>query len=230
MMHQILHKHCQSLPKGTQHSSHINYRFSKMPFFYLFSGFDWLIMCLASKACCWLYLEDNYANFQEDNTPETQRRNLTALIMIIKALGVKNVLSFHLMSVLTMQALLHGLESFYALGVLDTEAELTILGKEMYVFCGGGGSLVDLLQVVSFSWFIANYFSWHNLFTHQSKISTMCWLRKSAKSVLSIEWHSKMWGNICLISKLSIWWRVTVIRINASGDCRISWFWSSRMT
>ena len=54
--------------------------------------------------------------------------------MTIKALGVKNVLLFDLMSVLTMQALLHGLESVYALGVLDKEAELTILGKEMYVF------------------------------------------------------------------------------------------------
>ncbi|KAL7486171.1 hypothetical protein ACHAW6_011793 [Cyclotella cf. meneghiniana] len=51
--------------------------------------------------------------------------------MTIKTLGVKNVLLFDLMSVPTMQAHLYGLESFYALGVLDREAELSVLGKEM---------------------------------------------------------------------------------------------------
>ena len=51
--------------------------------------------------------------------------------MMVKVLGMKNALSFDLMSVPTEDASSHGLESLCALGVLDEEAELTRLGKEM---------------------------------------------------------------------------------------------------
>ncbi|KAL7516453.1 hypothetical protein ACHAWX_001468, partial [Stephanocyclus meneghinianus] len=124
--------------------------FAKMPFFDPYSGFDRLIVCPVSKAnarqragragrvrpgkCYRLYSEDDYLAFDDDTAPEIQRCNSTALIMTIKALGVKNVLSFDLMSVPTVEALSHGLETLYALGVLDREAELTALGKEMIYF------------------------------------------------------------------------------------------------
>ena len=73
-------------------------------------------------------------NFQEDNALEIQRCNLTVLIMMIKVLGVKNVLSVDWMSLPVMETFLHGFETLYASGVFDREAELTIWGKEMYVF------------------------------------------------------------------------------------------------
>ena len=121
--------------------------FAKMPFFDPNSGFDRLIVCPISKAnarqrtgragrvrpgkCYRLYSEQDYDRFEDDTAPEIQRCNLTTLILMIKALGVKNILSFDLMSVPTVEALAHGLESLYALGVLDDDAELTVLGKEM---------------------------------------------------------------------------------------------------
>jgi hypothetical protein len=84
----------------------------------------------------------------DETAPEIQRCNLTTLIMTIKALGVKNVLSFDLMSVPTVEALSHGLESLYALGVLDGEAELTVLGKEMYVVVHDYGFTSCFIAVV----------------------------------------------------------------------------------
>lgn len=121
--------------------------FAKMPFFDPFSGFDRLIVCPISKAsarqragragrvregkCYRFYSEIDFDKFEYDTAPEIQRCNLTSLIMNVKALGVQNILSFDLMSVPTVEALSHGLESLYALGVMDETAELTILGKEM---------------------------------------------------------------------------------------------------
>ena len=121
--------------------------YAKMPFFDPYSGFDRLLISPISKAsarqragragrvrpgkCYRLYSEQDFENFEEETAPEIQRCDLTSLIMMVKALGVKNVLSFDLMSVPTVEALSHGLESLYALGVLDEEAELTTLGKEM---------------------------------------------------------------------------------------------------
>lgn len=121
--------------------------FAKMPFFDPYSGFDRLIVCPISKAnarqragragrvragkCYRLYSEQDFDKFEDDTAPEIQRCNLTSLIILIKALGVKNVLSFDLMSVPTVEALSHGLESLYALGAMDETGELTALGKEM---------------------------------------------------------------------------------------------------
>jgi ATP-dependent RNA helicase DDX35 len=121
--------------------------FAKMPFFDPHSGFDRLIVCPISKAnarqrtgragrlrpgkCYRLYTQNDFDSFEEDTAPEIQRCNLATVIMMIKALGVKNVLGFDLMSVPTVEALIFGLESLYALGVLDGEAELTDLGEEM---------------------------------------------------------------------------------------------------
>ena len=69
-----------------------------------------------------------------ETAPEIQRCELTTLIMTIKALGVKNILSFDLMSVPTVEALSHGLETLHALGALDESAELTAIGAEMVYF------------------------------------------------------------------------------------------------
>ncbi|KAL7536974.1 hypothetical protein ACHAXR_007511 [Thalassiosira sp. AJA248-18] len=125
--------------------------FAKMPFFDPYSGFDRLIVCPISRAsakqragragrvrpgkCYRLYSEQDFGSVMEEETaPEIQRCNLTTLIMTIKALGVKNVLSFDLMSVPSVEALSHGLECLYALGAMDNDAELTALGREMVYF------------------------------------------------------------------------------------------------
>lgn len=125
--------------------------YAKLPFFDPISGFDRAIICPISRAsarqragragrvrpgkCYRLYSEQYFTNKMEAETaPEIQRCNLMPLIMTIKALGVKNVLSFDLMSVPSVEAMAHGLECLYALGALDEHAELTALGSEMVYF------------------------------------------------------------------------------------------------
>ena len=125
--------------------------FAKMPFFDPYSGFDRLIVCPISRAsakqragragrvrpgkCYRLYSEVDHGKVMEEETaPEIQRCNLTTLIMTIKALGVKNVLAFDLMSIPSVEALSHGLECLYALGAIGNDAELTALGREMVYF------------------------------------------------------------------------------------------------
>lgn len=125
--------------------------YAKLPFFDPISGFDRVIVCPISKAsaqqragragrvrpgkCYRLYSEQYFSQKMEAQTaPEIQRCNLMTLIMTIKALGVKNILSFDLMSVPSVEAMAHGLECLYALGALDEHAELTALGSEMVYF------------------------------------------------------------------------------------------------
>ena len=125
--------------------------FAKMPFFDPYSGFDRLLVCPISKAsaqqragragrvrpgkCYRLYSEVEFRDVMEDETaPEIQRCNLTSLIMTIKALGVKNLLSFDLMSIPSAEQLSHGMECLYALGAMDNGAELTALGREIVYF------------------------------------------------------------------------------------------------
>ena len=125
--------------------------YAKMPFFDPLSGFERLVVCPISRAsanqragragrvrpgrCYRLYSEPDYDKvLAAETAPEIQRCELTTLIMTIKALGVKNILSFDLMSIPTVEALFHGLETLHALGALDESAELTALGAEMVYF------------------------------------------------------------------------------------------------
>jgi len=124
--------------------------FAKVPFFDPYSAFDRLIVCPISRAsaqqragragrvrpgkCYRLYSEKDFENMELDTTPEIQRCQLSTLIMTIKALGVRNILAFELMSMPSSEALSHGLESLFALGAIDDNAELTELGKEMIYF------------------------------------------------------------------------------------------------
>ncbi|KAL9190234.1 hypothetical protein ACHAXT_007445 [Thalassiosira profunda] len=124
---------------------------ARQPFFDPHSGFDRLVVCPISRAsaqqragragrvrpgkCYRLYSEEEFRKTMAAETaPEIQRCNLATLIMTIKAIGVKNVLSFDLMSVPSAEALAHGLECLYALGAMDDDAELTALGREMVYF------------------------------------------------------------------------------------------------
>ncbi|KAL3767015.1 hypothetical protein ACHAWU_004513 [Discostella pseudostelligera] len=125
--------------------------YAKLPFFDPVSGFDRRIVCPISRAsarqragragrvragkCYRLYSEQYFTNdMVAETAPEIQRCNLVTLIMTIKALGVKNVLSFDLMSVPSVEAMAYGLECLYALGAMDADAELTALGSEMVYF------------------------------------------------------------------------------------------------
>ncbi|KAL7473875.1 hypothetical protein ACHAXS_014335, partial [Conticribra weissflogii] len=125
--------------------------FAKLPFFDPSSGFHRLLTCPISRAsadqragragrvrpgkCYRLYSEEYFRKSMEEATaPEVRRCDWTALILTVKALGVTNALTFDWMTVPTAEALAHGLETLFALGVVDEETELTELGKEMVYF------------------------------------------------------------------------------------------------
>ena len=124
--------------------------FAKMPFFDPKSNLLRRIVCPISKAsaqqrsgragrirdgkCYRLYSPKDFDNMEMNTSPEIQRCQLSTLIMTIKSLGVKNVLSFDLLAMPTSEAFAQGFESLYALGVIDDNAELTELGKEMVYF------------------------------------------------------------------------------------------------
>jgi len=75
------------------------------------------------------------SNAMESNAePEILRTNLSSFILMLKALGIHNVLSFDLLNVPPIPSLSQGLETLYALGAIDQETNLTKLGLKMSEF------------------------------------------------------------------------------------------------
>lgn len=85
--------------------------------------------------CYRLYTESAYHNEMSPTTiPEIQRINLVHTTLIMKAMGLKNLLSFDFMDPPSPQALISAMEQLYSLGALDEEGLLTKLGKKMAEF------------------------------------------------------------------------------------------------
>ena len=75
------------------------------------------------------------AKSMEVNTlPEVLRTNLSSFLLTLKALGIKNILAFDLMTIPSVPALCQGLESLYVLGAIDDQTNLTSMGKIMAEF------------------------------------------------------------------------------------------------
>lgn len=132
-------------------STVIDCGFVKMPFFDPKTGFDRLIICPISQAsakqragragrvqagkCYRLYSEAQMSKEMEANTlPEVLRTNLSSFLLTLKALGIHNILSFDLMSIPSVSALCHGLETLYSLGAIDDQTNLTSIGNQMAEF------------------------------------------------------------------------------------------------
>ena len=54
-----------------------------------------------------------------NSVPEIQRLNLSHVILILKALGINNLIEFHFIDKPALNALLAALENLYHLGALD---------------------------------------------------------------------------------------------------------------
>jgi HrpA-like RNA helicase len=75
------------------------------------------------------------SKIMEANTePEILRTNLSSFIIMLKNIGIHNILSFDLMNVPPIPALSQGLETLYALGAIDEKTDLTKLGFKMSEF------------------------------------------------------------------------------------------------
>ena len=85
--------------------------------------------------CYRLYTEAEMMKTMNANTiPEILRTNLSSFLLTLKALGIKNVLAFDLMTIPSVPALCQGLESLYVLGAIDDKTNLTPTGSIMAEF------------------------------------------------------------------------------------------------
>ncbi|KAH9948230.1 P-loop containing nucleoside triphosphate hydrolase protein [Amylocystis lapponica] len=85
--------------------------------------------------CYRLYTEAAFRNEMLPNSiPDIQRTNLAHTILMLKAMGVNDLLSFDFMDPPPAPTMLTALESLYALSALDDEGLLTRLGRKMADF------------------------------------------------------------------------------------------------
>jgi ATP-dependent RNA helicase DHX8/PRP22 len=85
--------------------------------------------------CFRLYTEAAYKNeMLPSSVPEIQRTNLGNTVLMLKAMGINDLLGFDFMDPPPVQTLVTSLEMLYALGALDDEGLLTRLGRKMAEF------------------------------------------------------------------------------------------------
>ena len=82
--------------------------------------------------CFRLYTESAYTSEMLPTTiPEIQRQNLAMTILMLKAMGINDLLHFDFMDPPPTNTMLTALEELYALSALDDEGLLTRLGRKM---------------------------------------------------------------------------------------------------
>ncbi|XP_065220095.1 pre-mRNA-splicing factor ATP-dependent RNA helicase DHX16 [Planococcus citri] len=87
---------------------------------------------VAAGKCFRLYTSWAYNHELEDNAvPEIQRVNLGNVVLILKALGVNNIIQFDFLDPPPHESLVIALEQLYALGALNHKGALTKLGRRM---------------------------------------------------------------------------------------------------
>ncbi|KAL4003847.1 putative ATP-dependent RNA helicase DHX35 [Acanthocheilonema viteae] len=85
--------------------------------------------------CYRLYPQEEYDKLLVNTIPEMQRLNLAAVILLLKALGIHNVLRFNYLSRPPSFAMVEGLQSLYYLEALSEDGLLTNpLGVQMAEF------------------------------------------------------------------------------------------------
>ncbi|KAK9239472.1 P-loop containing nucleoside triphosphate hydrolase protein [Lipomyces kononenkoae] len=79
-----------------------------------------------------LYTESAFRNeFYIQNIPEIQRTNLSNTILLLKSLGVKDLMEFDFMDPPPADTMTSSLYDLWALGALDNTGQLTVLGSKM---------------------------------------------------------------------------------------------------
>ena len=85
--------------------------------------------------CFRLYTKWAYHNeLEESTTPEIQRTNLSSVILMLKSLGIDQLLDFDFMDPPPAETIIRALEQLYALGALNDRGELTKVGRQMAEF------------------------------------------------------------------------------------------------
>lgn len=85
--------------------------------------------------CYRLYTENAYRNeMLPTAVPEIQRTNLSNVVLLLKAMGVNDMLAFDFMDSPPVQTLINAMESLWTLTGLDDEGMLTRVGRKMAEF------------------------------------------------------------------------------------------------
>nr|XP_019049264.1 pre-mRNA-splicing factor ATP-dependent RNA helicase DHX16 [Kwoniella bestiolae CBS 10118]OCF28194.1 pre-mRNA-splicing factor ATP-dependent RNA helicase DHX16 [Kwoniella bestiolae CBS 10118] len=70
----------------------------------------------------------------EDTIPEIQRTNLATVVLMLKSLGINDVLNFDFLDKPPAETIIRSFELLYALGALNHKGELTRMGRRMAEF------------------------------------------------------------------------------------------------
>jgi pre-mRNA-splicing factor ATP-dependent RNA helicase DHX16 len=90
---------------------------------------------VAPGKCFRLYTAWAYKHELEDNTiPEIQRTNLGNVVLLLKSLGIDDLIHFDFMDPPPAETLIRALEQLYALGALNDRGQLTKMGRRMAEF------------------------------------------------------------------------------------------------
>ncbi|XP_072176721.1 pre-mRNA-splicing factor ATP-dependent RNA helicase DHX16-like [Diadema setosum] len=90
---------------------------------------------VAAGKCFRLYTAWAFKNELEENTiPEIQRTNLGNVVLLLKSLGINDLIHFDFMDPPPHETLVLALEQLYALGALNHKGELTKMGRRMAEF------------------------------------------------------------------------------------------------
>jgi len=85
--------------------------------------------------CYRLYTERQYREeLLTQSVPEIQRTNLANVVLLLKSLGVENLLQFHFMDPPPEENILNSMYQLWILGALDNTGQLTDLGRKMVEF------------------------------------------------------------------------------------------------
>lgn len=85
--------------------------------------------------CYRLYTENAFKTEMAPNlVPEIQRQNLSNTILMLKAMGIEDLISFEFMDPPPVRTLMVALEDLFNLSALDDEGHLTDLGRRMSDF------------------------------------------------------------------------------------------------
>lgn len=90
---------------------------------------------VAPGKCFRLYTKFAFHNELDDSTmPEIQRTNLNSVVLLLKSLGINDLMEFDFMDAPPADTLIRALENLYALGALNDKGALTKLGRQMAEF------------------------------------------------------------------------------------------------
>ena len=85
--------------------------------------------------CFRLYTKYAYMNeMDESTTPEIQRTNLNSIVLLLKSLGINQLLEFEFMDPPPTESLIGALNQLFALQALNHKGELTKVGRQMAEF------------------------------------------------------------------------------------------------